>query len=200
VRLLAVAPHLPYPGVPHAGGDFLLRHLQHIAGRCDVELLVPGTDETVPALPRVPDWLPVVAAPSYRPRAGSASWVADRLYHRTHEIPPFPSPESLRGLWRAGLLERARAADVVEVHWADYARLVTALRAAGVRTPIVVVEHDVDAEVVPRRLRATRGGGGAWSERRCCRGTAAGSGAAWRRPTSSWCSRPLTAPSSGVWG
>ncbi len=152
--MLSVAPHVPYPGVPHAGGDFLLRHLLRLAQTCRVTLLVPAPDGVRDQLLRVPDALDLVAAPPYRPPAWTPAWLADRVNLRLHDVPPAPHPEHLRGLLHAGLVERARAADVVELHWADYARLAPVLRQAGVSTPIVVVEYDVDAEVVPRRLRA----------------------------------------------
>jgi glycosyltransferase involved in cell wall biosynthesis len=66
--------------------------------------------------------------------------------------PPAPTAESLRSVLRAGLVARAAAADVVELHWAEYARFARVLRRAGVRTPVCVVEHDVDLEAGGQRL------------------------------------------------
>lgn len=159
MRILIVAPHVPYPGVPHAGGAFLLRHLERLSETCDVALLVAAPPGARDALDKVPSWLRVHEAPPVRPPAWSPSWMSDRVYHRLHDIPPSPSPESLRGLLAAGLVTRARDADVVELHWSEYARLAALLRRAGVGTPLVAVTHDVDAEVLARRARAygTRG-------------------------------------------
>jgi glycosyltransferase involved in cell wall biosynthesis len=53
----------------------------------------------------------------------------------------------------AGLVERARAADIVELHWAEYARFASVLRRSRVRTPICVVEHDVNLAAAAQRVR-----------------------------------------------
>jgi hypothetical protein len=50
-------------------------------------------------------------------------------------VPPSPSAESLRSVTAAGLVRRARDADLVELHWAEYARFASVLRRAGVSTP-----------------------------------------------------------------
>jgi glycosyltransferase involved in cell wall biosynthesis len=82
----------------------------------------------------------------------------DRVYRRLHAAPPAPEAPSLRGLLAAGLVERARSADLVEIHWAAYARFTSTLRQAGVTTPVVVVEHDVEVQAFRRRLRAYASG------------------------------------------
>jgi glycosyltransferase involved in cell wall biosynthesis len=82
-------------------------------------------------------------------------WLLDAGYRRAMNSPPAPSAENLRSILRAGFVERARAADLVELHWAEYARFASVLRRASVDTPICVVEHDVDLEAAVRRVHAT---------------------------------------------
>jgi glycosyltransferase involved in cell wall biosynthesis len=153
MQVLAVAPYAPYEGVPHAGGLYLLRHLQALARTHAVTLLTPESPETEANRARVPDWLDVVIAPLENERRSRPRWLADAVYRRAMGAPPGPTAESLRAVRRAGLVERARKADVVELHWPEYARFASELRRAGVRTPVSVVEHDVDIEANAVRLR-----------------------------------------------
>lgn len=153
MRLLAVAPYVPYEEVDHAGGLYLLRHLQALAQAHDVTLLAPEASDWLPPHATVPDWLDVVVAPLRLEQRSRSEWLGDAVYRRVMGAPPGPTRESLRALRRAGLVERARAADAVELHWPEYARFATELRRAGVRAPIGVVEHDVDVEANAARLR-----------------------------------------------
>jgi glycosyltransferase involved in cell wall biosynthesis len=54
----------------------------------------------------------------------------------------------------AGLVELARDADIVELHWPELGILVPLLRHEGVRTAIVVVEYDVGSQARDRRVGA----------------------------------------------
>lgn len=153
MQVLAVAPYAPYEGVPHAGGLYLLRHLQELSRQSSVTLVVPESPETLASRSRIPEWLDVVVAPLQNEERSRPRWLADAVYRRAMGAPPGPTAESLRAVRRAGLLERARGADVVELHWPEYARFATELRRAGVQTPVSVVEHDVDVEANAVRLR-----------------------------------------------
>jgi glycosyltransferase involved in cell wall biosynthesis len=154
VDVLAVAPYVPYDGIPHAGGAYLLRHLQqlHAEGH-RVALIAPGTPEQLAHVPSAPEWLELVTGPHVLQGRSTARRVVDALYRRAMNVPPAPSAESLRSVVRAGLIDRARLASVVELHWAEYARFAMVLRGAGVTTPICVVEHDVDLGAGARRVQ-----------------------------------------------
>ena len=55
VRILAVAPYVPYEGILHAGGSYLLHHLEEMTRLGNqVTLIVPGT----PAQLGMCGWLP----------------------------------------------------------------------------------------------------------------------------------------------
>ena len=41
MKIVAVAPYVPYEGIPHAGGAYLLHHLQVLAVDHEVTLFVP---------------------------------------------------------------------------------------------------------------------------------------------------------------
>lgn len=153
LHVLAVAPYVPYEGILHAGGEYLLRHLQALSQSARVTLLVPGSEDAVADAGRAPDWLDLVVHPIDVTGRGPVRVLGDAAYRRLMAAPPMPTAESLRAVRAGGLVDRARAADVVELHWPEYARFAPELRAAGVRTPICVVEHDVDVRGAVRRLR-----------------------------------------------
>jgi glycosyltransferase involved in cell wall biosynthesis len=163
MRILSVAPYVPYERVPHAGGLYLLRHLQALSREHEVTLLAPESDEWNAHRDRVPEWLDLVVAPLQQDRRTFRRRLLDAAYRRSMASPPGPSPESLRAIRREGLVARAAQADLVELHWPEYARLAGELRAAGVRTPVCIVEHDVDLEAAARRLRQHAVGYRRWS-------------------------------------
>lgn len=163
MKILSVAPHVPYEGVPHAGGAYLLHHLEELVRRGhQVTLLAPGTPTQLAAVPRVPAWLDVVVGTDVSDPRGRVQVLKDAVYRRVMTAPPAPTAESLRSVLTTGLVERAAAADVVELHWAEYARFALVLRRAGVRTPVCVVEHDVDLETGSRRARTHATGYRRW--------------------------------------
>ena len=143
MRVLAVAPYVPYQGIPHAGGEYLLRHLRALARDGPVTLLVPGSDDAVVDRHRAPEWLELVVSPLRVEERSLPRRLADAAYRRLRAAPPMPTAESLRAVRAGGLVERARSADLVELHWPEYARFATELRRAEVATPVSVVEHDV---------------------------------------------------------
>jgi glycosyltransferase involved in cell wall biosynthesis len=156
MKILAVAPHVPYEGIPHAGGSYLLRHLREMTRLGSrVALITPGTPEQLLKVPLAPEWLDLIVGPNTVADRSQMRWLLDAGYRRAMNSPPAPSAENLRSILGAGLVERARDADVVELHWAEYARFASVLRRAGVDTPVCVVEHDVDLEAGVRRVRAT---------------------------------------------
>jgi glycosyltransferase involved in cell wall biosynthesis len=154
MKILAVAPYIPHEAVRHAGGVYLLRHLRELTRRGNhVSLLVPGSPGQLAALPFAPHWLEVITGPPSTADRGVGRVLLDAAYRRAMLAPPAPSAESLRSIRRAGLVRRAATADIVELHWAEYARFATVIRQAGVRTPISVIEHDVDLEAGAERAR-----------------------------------------------
>ena len=42
-RLTYLAPFVPYPAIPHAGGQFLFRYLTHLARAFDIALFAPAS-------------------------------------------------------------------------------------------------------------------------------------------------------------
>lgn len=154
MEILAVAPYVPYEGIPHAGGFYLLRHLHELTLRGNqISLIVPGIPEQLKHVSMAPKWLELVTGPHVIEGRTTIRKLRDAAYRRAMNSPPAPTAESLRSVLRAGLVERARKADVVELHWAEYARFSSILRRARINIPIAVVEHDVDLEATAQRVR-----------------------------------------------
>lgn len=144
---------MPFEGVRHAGGQFLLRHLEYMSQSHDITLLVPESEDLRAVGHRPPDWLAAVVPSLELDARGPSQVLIDALYRRLMGVPPAPARPSLRAVRRAGLMQLASEADVVELHWAEYARFATELRQAGIRTPVSIVEHDVDIDAYVLRVR-----------------------------------------------
>lgn len=153
LRILAVAPYVPFEGILHAGGEYLLRHLHRLSQVAQVTLLVPGSDAALADAERAPEWLRLVVPPIDLVGRSTTRRLGDAAYRRLMAAPPMPTAESLRAVRDGGLLELAGSSDVVELHWPEYARFARELRRAGVSTPVSVVEHDVDVRGALRRVR-----------------------------------------------
>lgn len=152
MKVLVVTPALVYPGIPHAGGLYVLKHLEQlVAAGLDVTLLCVDDKATPEVRARVPEWLHAVVVEPAAPRDGAAR-LRDGLRQRLRLASL--APEGVEALRAGGLVDLALEADVVEIHWPELGVLVPFLRAAGVRTPICVVEHDVGAQAAGRRVAA----------------------------------------------
>ena len=63
MRILAVAPYVPYEGILHAGGSYLLHHLEEMTRLGNqVTLVVTGTRAQLGNVRLAPQWLDVVMA------------------------------------------------------------------------------------------------------------------------------------------
>lgn len=147
MRVLAVTPQTPYDGVPHAGGAFLLKHLDRLATTHGAAVTVMTTEVvTDDVRDRVPGGIELIESPATVGRRT----LAEGLRARVRWSPP--PPGAIDALVATGITERARASDIIELHWTEMTPLVPILRRAGVRTPISVVEHDVGVESERHRI------------------------------------------------
>ncbi len=42
VRIVSIAPYMPFPGIPHAGGEFYRRHAELVSQQHDLLVIAPG--------------------------------------------------------------------------------------------------------------------------------------------------------------
>lgn len=158
MRIVSLVAHVPYAGIPHAGGQYVLAHLRALCAR--------GHEVTVVA----PDWrgngdnarllraelgIDVIVCPP-RTSGRLAEW------WDTQQIRLFPvrPPRRYR---RAVLQSRsARAAfargELIEAQWAEMGWLALSARTIGSRARRVVTAHDVIAQTYDRILATTRRG------------------------------------------
>ncbi len=72
MRIVSIATHMPYVGIPHAGGQYYLRHAEILAERHDLTVVCPWTPANAEALDQ--------SGPGFLPegprRAANASWPA----------------------------------------------------------------------------------------------------------------------------
>lgn len=157
MRIAVVSPFLPFEEVPHAGGQFLLRHLESLVRVHDLQLYVPGVPDVQRALGEAPEWLPLVVAPFDE---GRRSGIRDLIHAGRRRIRFRALPTAAaRGFRQIGLAEQLAAeADLVELQWIDTTVLIRDLRAARPDLPIVVVAHDVTALTRPAYRQLTAPG------------------------------------------
>lgn len=152
MRVLAISTSIPYEGVPHAGGLFLLRHLGELVEDGHVVTVVaPSPPATAEDARRAPDWLSVKLAP-WAPEAtpSSVTGVVRRLRRASRWIAL--DGAASEGLWRSGLCDLLPEADVVELHFPEIAPLAQAIR-RETSAPIISFAHDVSSDLVSLRLR-----------------------------------------------
>lgn len=162
---MIVSPILPYRDIPHAGGVYL-RHLNSALVKAGYEVVFlvaaePNATEAV-GRPGAPEQVIVLGSArrrSFGRRAlMRAAYVADGWLRRWDPTwPPIAltvqlvtSPEARQAL---------RAADVIDVHFPEYSRLVPLLRRVNPRARIVTTLHDVLSQRISRSTElATRPG------------------------------------------
>jgi glycosyltransferase involved in cell wall biosynthesis len=161
MRIASVVAHVPYSGIPHAGGQYVLAHLRALrALGHEVIVIAPawrGNDEGAERLRAELDVEVVVCAPRFAGRL--ARWLD------TQQIRLFPvrPPRRFRGAILRS--ERARAAfaqaDLIEAHWTEMGWVSRAARAAhDVRR--VVVAHDVITQTYERIFARERRWSSKW--------------------------------------
>jgi glycosyltransferase involved in cell wall biosynthesis len=151
MKILAVAPYVPYEGIPHAGGSYLLRHLEALAADHEVTLFVPEHERLVADIAVAPPAIRIVRGVPGGRGALRQQWDRVRRLVRFRSL----NASTLRGFAACGFADEARHADMVELHWLDATIVLGPLRRAGVRTPASVVAHDVDLESSHSLLAAT---------------------------------------------
>lgn len=158
MRIVSLVAHVPYPGIPHAGGQYVLAHIRALRDMGhEVTVVAPdwrGNAEGARRLREVLDVDVVVCAPRWTGRV--AAWCD------TQQIRLFPvrPPRRYRSAVQRDAAVRAAvaAADLVEAQWTELGWIALALRGIAPRARRVVVVHDVIAQTYERIFAATRPG------------------------------------------
>ncbi|PRY36590.1 glycosyltransferase involved in cell wall biosynthesis [Geodermatophilus tzadiensis] len=144
---------IPYPGIDHAGGEYVLRHTSALADRWPVLMVAENSaanDRGVDVRPR-PDRVRValvrpynrwtVSQLAWRVRRKSTAITASRALadHIRHDVT---------------LQQSLREAGVVEFQWTDTFGLARVVRRYAGKTPLVGIAHDVISQRQSRRVSA----------------------------------------------
>lgn len=140
--VLSLTKYIPYPSVPHAGGEYLLAHDRALRSFARVENLAPDTPVNREALPLVADGPPASLLEEARPRLRGALltlfrvesvWAGSSIY--------WP----VRRLFRSGRAPWGRLgeADAIEFQWSEMIALAPAVRRRLPGRPLVGIAHDV---------------------------------------------------------
>ena len=180
-KLVSIAFMLPYQGVDHAGGEYLLRHYRVLADRCSsVTAFGPDFDTNLTAVDRGigPDFpsyhAEVVRFPKWR-RSLLGKIIARFFFIVVPVLPDIGAVVSFSV--SKSLREQLRAADIVELQWFEYFYFARLVRRINPGAEIVAVNHDVPSQRIerslsnwPRPLRRVYLTYVAWLERRFLRG------------------------------
>lgn len=149
-KLVCVSPHVPFEGIDHAGGDYLLEYLTavHSAG-WSVTLVSPSSRANLLGLENAPSWLDVVLTTDDSRQSLLRRSV--RLLTRGVSADP---PR----VWYRRLDARARkeldTATVIDLQWMSCIQYAPMLRRRHPGIPIVATPHDVKSESFARARRS----------------------------------------------
>jgi glycosyltransferase involved in cell wall biosynthesis len=168
LRVVIVAPLVPFDAPPHAGGRYLqqvVRYAEECIGPTTV--IVPSTPDTRATADGTgaPAHLLVVGGESARSVAGKAVnravAIADRQLRRVD--PGLPHLALGRGLVRAGPARTAlEEADVVDLQWSESIRFARLVRRINGAARVVGTYHDVQSQLFGREPAHTAGARAYW--------------------------------------
>ncbi len=152
MRIVSIAPYMPFPGIPHAGGEFYRRHAELVAQSHDLVVVAPRNAENEAALAQDDEapYRRLLVTPQV-PRGGLRS----AYYFLLSRVVPFLA---VRPFWKAlvadpDVLSALRQADRIELQWFNALALAPRLRRGLPRTHQVGVFHDVVSQGQRRMFR-----------------------------------------------
>ncbi|MDQ1123674.1 glycosyltransferase family 4 protein [Microbacterium trichothecenolyticum] len=162
MRIVSVVAHVPYTGIPHAGGQYVLAHLRALRtlGH-DVTVVAPdwrGNDEAARRLRAELDVDVVVCSPGL-PRPWD-EWLDTQ---QIRLFPVRPPRRFARAVLRSRPVREAVASgELIEAHWTEMGWISRALRTRRRDIRRVVVAHDVIVQTYERIFATTRRWSLAW--------------------------------------
>lgn len=152
MQIVSIATHVPYSGIPHAGGDLYGRHAELLSQLHRLTIVCPWTpaNEAAMSRPTRGSYRRVLVFPRHRwlraRRRGGRSWVSRAL-------PFLGSRAFMRAiLGDEELVAALKRADRIELQWFDAIVLAPYLRRLLPGTPLTGVFHDVVSQGHRRML------------------------------------------------
>lgn len=162
MRIVSVTAHVPYPGIPHAGGQYVLAHLRALrALGHEVTVVAPAWRENADGARLLRNELDVEVLVCGATTSGRWSRWVD-----TQQIRVFPVRPPLRHrraiLTSPAVREAVARADLIEAHWTEMGWITRALRPSGPRVRRVVIAQDMIVQTYERIFAGTRAGSFSW--------------------------------------
>ncbi|MGW9631490.1 glycosyltransferase [Agromyces sp. NPDC055520] len=148
MNIVSFSLFVPYPGIPHAGGEFYRRHIDALGtlGH-DVTIVAPRTELNLEGIRHTdhPDHVVLVES-----RIGRTTRLIDRAgrFILPHWLEPSRRSAILKD---PAVVSLMGGADLIEAHWSEMA---FALRAARGSTPTMLFAHDILLQRETRWLHA----------------------------------------------
>jgi glycosyltransferase involved in cell wall biosynthesis len=158
MRIVSLMAHVPYAGIPHAGGQYVLAHLRALRARGhEVTVVAPdwrGNDANARLLRDDLDVEVVVCRP--RSTGRLAEW-GDTQQIRLFPVRP---PRRFRQAVRRSREAQAAfgRAELIEAQWSEMGWLMLSDRTACPAVRRVVTAHDIIAQTYDRIFATTRPG------------------------------------------
>lgn len=155
MRVVSLSPVVPYEGIPHAGGQYVLRHFRALTALGHRLVVVSFDDErNRAARAALNDPIEVVLIPLAEPRNAVARRALRWLERQEQRVfPARPVARRRRALRRSGRAGAALAsADIVEYQWTESAWFGIGRARGSARR--VVIAHDVLLQSYERFLAA----------------------------------------------
>jgi glycosyltransferase involved in cell wall biosynthesis len=151
MHVLIASPVIAYPGVSHAGGEFLLRHIQALSVDHEVTLLVPRhtlfpQDEA--KLPLAPCKTLIIDNTPSR----LWPWTTTRFLRMLVDPTSLFSSFWSRVLRNPDARRAVDGADIIELQWFEMARTAKSIRRMGFKRPIFGFYHDVMSQRLAREF------------------------------------------------
>lgn len=151
MRITYLAPYVPHPQIPHAGGFYFFKFLEALATKgLKLNLIAPKNQDNLAALPGCPDGVNVhLVDTGDRPAGVLARAVSSfprppgGLTPGGHVVAAFRDDPEVARLCAAG--------DVVEAQWGHYLPLLPAIRRSFPDVPFTALAYDVISESVAAR-------------------------------------------------
>jgi len=145
-QLGCISPYVPYEGIDHAGGEYLLRYLDEVhKASWKITLIRPKNRESIECRPLAPHWLTVILSPDEQ-HVGKSKRVW-RIF-RTG-VTATPSWKWWDRINDSGLAALS-SSTIIDLQWSQSILLAPMIRSKYPNKPIVGTAHDIMAQSVER--------------------------------------------------
>lgn len=162
---MSITKVVPFDGIPHAGGEYYLRHVKVLARQHDLTIVAPYERRNLKAMAHAGKIGDLVLFSGTLFWSGALlSLIRKSINFRRRIFPMVRPAEFLRlGMTKEILVSLSRA-DAIEIQWTENAGIIRLVRKLNQSAPVTVIAHDVlsqkfareyeSASLTPRRLLA----------------------------------------------